>query len=274
MDYRLDKVHRIQLTMTLEVKRICQKHNIKYSIIAGTLLGAVRHKGFIPWDDDLDIGMLRSEYVRFIEVCKKELKSEYFLQTWETDPDFALPITKLRKNGTKFVEKNSINASIHHGIYIDIFPFDNVPACRIMRTLQMSVSSLLKRVLLFRKNYKFWSDDELLKVFILKTLSSFTFFLTNIQIEKIFHKTMIAFNRSPSEEIVTFGGAYGYKKESIRREWLENLCEINFEGEMFSAPEKYTDYLTYFYGDFMTPPPEGKRYNRHGIIEIQFEEDK
>lgn len=85
---------------------------------------------------------------------------------------------------------------------------------------------------------------------------------------------MIAFNRSPSEEIVTFGGAYGYKKESIRREWLENLCEINFEGEMFSAPEKYTDYLTYFYGDFMTPPPEGKRYNRHGIIEIQFEEDK
>lgn len=274
MDNKLEKVHNIQLEMALEVKRICQKHNIKYSIIAGTLLGAVRHKGFIPWDDDLDIGMLRAEYDRFIDICKHELKNEYFLQTWETDPGFALPIAKLRKNGTRFVEKNSSDASLHSGIYIDIFPFDNVPSNRIQQTLQDRSSYLLKRILLIRMNYKVWRDDELLKKSVYKTLRIFSLLFTTNQIKRKLYKTMIAYNNRSSEKVITFGGAYGYKKESIKKGWLENLVEINFESERLSAPVNHVDYLTYFYGDFMTPPPENKRYNRHDIIDVRFEEEK
>lgn len=273
MDNKLEKVHNIQLEMALEVKRICQEHNIKYSIIAGTLLGAVRHKGFIPWDDDLDIGMLRCEYNRFIDICKHELKNEYFLQTWETDPGFALPIAKLRKNGTIFIEKNSSDASLHSGIYIDIFPFDNVPNNKLQQRIQDFRSYLLKRILLIRMNYKVWQDDQLFKKFVYKTLRIFSFLFTNSQLRRKLYKTMIAYNNQSSEKIVTFGGAYGYKRESIKKEWLDKLIEINFENERLSAPVCHVDYLRHFYGDFMTPPPENKRYNRHDIIDVRFEEE-
>lgn len=274
MDNKLEKVHNIQLEMALEVKRICQKHNIKYSIIAGTLLGAVRHKGFIPWDDDLDIGMLRVEYDRFIDICKHELKNEYFLQTWETDPGFALPIAKLRKNGTKFIEKNSADASLHNGIYIDIFPFDNVPMGRIKPFVQNISTYLLKRMLLIRMNYKVWQENEIVKNILYKLLKVFSCIFSVNQIKEILIKRMTAYNDNYSEKVITFGGAYGYKKESNKKEWLENLMEIYFESEKLSAPVNHVAYLTYFYGDYMTPPPENKRYNRHDIIDVSFEEGK
>jgi lipopolysaccharide cholinephosphotransferase len=271
---QLEKIHQIQLEMALEVKRICKKHNIKYIIIAGTLLGAVRHKGFIPWDDDLDIGMVRSEYERFIEICKKELKDGYFLQTWESDSGFASPIAKIRKNGTRFVEKNSSAASLHKGIYIDIFPFDNIPTGRLKQLIQNSSTYILKRMLLIRMNYKVWQDNEFVKSILYKALKVLSSILSVNQIKKILNKNMTAHNNHYSEKVVTFGGSYGYKKESIKKEWLDNLKEIDFENEKLSAPANYIEYLTYFYGDFMTPPPENKRFNRHNIIDISFEEEK
>ena len=274
MDDILEQVHEIQLEMALEVKRICKMHNIKYSIIAGTLLGAIRHSGFIPWDDDLDIGMLRSDYEKFIEVCKYELSGDYFLQTWESDPGFALPIAKLRKNRTRFVERNSSDASLHSGIYIDIFPFDNVPRGKIKQVFQDRSTYILKRMLLIRMNYKFWNDTEFLKKMLYKILKGVSLPLTTDKIKRILYMTMIANNDRASEKAVAIGGAYGYKKESIKKEWLENLMEVNFEGEKISAPVNYSEYLTYFYGDYMTPPPENKRYNRHNIIEVSLEEEE
>lgn len=274
MEGIIEKVHHIQLEMALEVKRICEKHHIKYSIIAGTLLGAVRHKGFIPWDDDLDIGMLRNDYERFIVVCKQELSDDYFLQTWETDTGFALPIAKLRKNGTRFVEKNSSEASLHCGIYIDIFPFDNVPTGMLRRVLQDRSTYLLKRILLIKMDYKVWKENEFMKKITYKIIKVLSSFQTVKQIKMLLYKTMIVNNSKDSKKVVTFGGAYGYKKESLKKEWLENLMEIDFENDILLAPVNYEEYLTYFYGDYMTPPPKNIRYNRHNIIDISFEKEK
>lgn len=274
MENIAEKVREIQLEMALEVKRICNEHNIKYSIVAGTLLGAVRHKGFIPWDDDLDIGMLRSEYDKFIKACEKELRDEYFLQTWESDLGFALPIAKMRKNGTKFIEKNSANASLHNGIYIDIFPFDNVPVGRIKLFVQNRSTYLLKRMLLIRMNYKLWQENEIVKKILYKLLKIFSYIFSVKQIKEILIKRMTAYNDNYSEKVVAFGGSYGYRKETINKKWLSNLIEIDFENEKLSAPFNYVEYLTYFYGDYLTPPPENKRYNRHDIIDVRFEEEK
>ncbi len=267
------RVHRIQLEMSLEVKRICQKHQIKYSIIAGTLLGAVRHGGFIPWDDDMDIGMMRDEYEKFIAVAKDELKDEYFIQTWETDLGFALPITKIKKNGTIFIERNSSKSNQHNGIYIDIFPFDNVPANTFRRKYQSVVTYILKRFLLIKLKYEVWEENEILKKLIYKFVGLITKPISAKRIKKILNREMKKYNKIHTESIVTFGGSYGYWKETLKRSWLENLTDIKYESFMLSCPQNYIDYLTYFYGDYMTPPPEDKRYNRHKIIEIKFQEE-
>jgi len=272
MQELLNDIHNIQLEMALEVKRICDKYNIKYSIIAGTLLGAVRHKGFIPWDDDLDIGMLREEYDRFIEVCKKELDDKYFLQTWDTDKDFPLPIAKLRKNGTRYVEKNSSKSNHHKGIYIDIFPFDNVPESTIKRKVQNIVTYILKRMLLIKKNYILWEDNEKLKRIIYKIVFIVSSLFPDYLIKDTLYRVMTMYNDRKTNKVVTFGGAYGYNKETINRQWLENNKPIIFENVEFSAPCDYEGYLTYLYRDYMTPPPENKRYNRHNIIEVRFRE--
>ena len=269
----LDKLHKVQLEMGIEVKGICEKHNIKYSIIAGTLLGAVRHKGFIPWDDDLDIGMLRKDFDRFIEVCEKELRDKYFLQTWETDCGFALPIAKIRKNGTRFVEKSSSKADLHSGIYIDIFPFDNVPNSRCIRIFQDKSTYILKRILLIKMDYILWEDDQFVKKTLYKILKVFSRIVSIKNIKKILYKIMTISNNKESEKVVAIGGAYTYKKESIKREWLEAQRNIEFEDTKFSAPVDYIDYLKYFYGAYMTPPPEDKRQNRHKIIDLSFEEE-
>lgn len=273
MNELIKRVHKVQLEMALEVKRICQENNIKYFIIAGTLLGAVRHKGFIPWDDDLDIGMLREEYEKFIDVAKKELKEEYFLQTWDADSSFALPIAKLRRRGTKFIEQNSSSVNLNNGIYIDIFPFDNVPYSTLCKRLQNMTTYILKRIILIKQGYELWEEQEVFKRQIYKFLNIISKPLTLNMTKKLLHKEMLRYNSHKTEFVLTFGGAYGYSKESIRREWIENLGTIDFDGYEFSCPNDYNKYLEYLYGDYMTPPPEDKRYNRHKIIKIEFEEE-
>ena len=123
----LRQVQLTQLSIAKEIKRICDDHDIEYFLDSGTLLGAVRHKGFIPWDDDMDIAMTRENYDKFLAVAKVELDSRFFLQTWETDKNYPMPFAKIRLNGTKYVENVFEKAQMHQGIYVDVFPYDVWP---------------------------------------------------------------------------------------------------------------------------------------------------
>ncbi len=122
----IKEVQAIELEILLEVDRICREYEIPYFLDSGTLLGAVRHKGFIPWDDDIDIGMLRSDYERFLSIANRELGSEYFLQTYRTD-GAPIMFAKVRKKGTTFVEFRLRNIPMEHGLFIDVFPYDFLP---------------------------------------------------------------------------------------------------------------------------------------------------
>jgi len=266
------RLHGVQLGLALEVDRICHKHGLKYCLVAGSLLGAVRHGGFIPWDDDIDIGMLREDYDVFIRVAQSELEGRCFLQTWDTDPAYALPLAKLRQNGTKFVEQNSSRVNLHDGIFIDIFPLDNVPAGAIAQKWHAAAAYVLRRVLLVKSGYELWGERDYLKKYTYRLLNLATLPFSLRYIKDVLGRVMTKYRDAPGEFVVAIGGAYGYKKESIRRVWVENVHEVDFDGEQLFAPVSSHDYLSYFYGDYMTPPPEGSRYNRHGMLSIEFED--
>ena len=126
---KMKEVWAVELDLLVELDRVCKKYDIKYVADCGTLLGAIRHKGFIPWDDDIDVGMLRSEYERLCKIAPFEFKEPYFFQTEETDPTSARGHAQLRNSSTTGILLSEIGTkrSFNQGIFIDIFPFDNVP---------------------------------------------------------------------------------------------------------------------------------------------------
>lgn len=267
-DY-LPKLHNCQLIIAREIKRLCDKHNIKYFIIAGTLLGAVRHGGFIPWDDDMDIGMLREDYERFLKVAKTDLGEEFFLQTSETDKNYGLPFAKILLNGTVLVEASAGSAA-KKGIFIDVFPFDVAPEDDNDRESHNKKTYFYKRLLLAKLNYKVYKKNDYVKrvvYFVLKIMSSF---YSHDKLVKKLEGEITRYNNQKTEDIVNIGGAYGYKKETIKASWVRDTVEIPFEDMTISAPVDYIKYLETFYGDYMTPPPEDKRYNRHSVTELDF----
>lgn len=123
----LRKLQLVELEIANEIKRVCVENNIKYFLESGTLLGAVRHGGFIPWDDDMDIGMMRDEYEKFLKIAPEKLSSEFILQTWKNEKDYSLTFAKVRKLDTIFLEYEFKDSSMHNGIWVDIFPYDSVP---------------------------------------------------------------------------------------------------------------------------------------------------
>lgn len=127
-----------------EIIRICDKHSIDYFAIGGTAIGALYDQDILPWDDDVDLGMTRENYNRFLSIAPQELKSDYFLSWLETDPHTPFYYAKIKKNGTLFLEDKYKNVDMHQGIFVDIFPFDNVPDSAICRKMQFKLSNFLK----------------------------------------------------------------------------------------------------------------------------------
>lgn len=265
----LHQIHRLEFQLALEVKKICDKYNIRYFLVAGTLLGAVRHKGFIPWDDDMDIGMLREDYDRFIAVAPDELAKDYFLQTLNTDKGYGFPYAKLRLNGTKFIEKNSADCKAHKGIFIDIFPYDAVPADPVLQKRHSRRIKAYFLMLLTKKGYRFWAAENRVQTAAkFRFLSCLLFMFPAGYFSRKLEQECRRYNSSHSDTVFLACGSYGYEKEQIRRAWIGNLTELEFEGHPFTCPAAWDDYLSFLYGDYMTPPPENKRYNQHSVVEI------
>ena len=122
----LQKVHTVQMALLREVARVCRENEIQWFLCCGTLLGAVRHQGFIPWDDDVDIGMLRQDYEKFCRLAPSKMDSRFCVQSWYTEPEYPLPFAKVRMRNTLYVEEKSAVFQ-ENGFYVDVFPFDNGP---------------------------------------------------------------------------------------------------------------------------------------------------
>ncbi len=250
MTTQLQKHQQVLLEMLVETDRICKKHNIKYMLFAGSALGAVRHQGFIPWDDDLDVVMCRSDYERFLEVAPRELNGEdYFLQK-EFDAHWPMFFSKLRKNGTACIERYiPRDPQTHQGVYIDIFPCDNLSDSRIVRNVQFLASKVVIARGLYRRGYL--TDSPLKKLFmqLCRLVPSGPFW----------RAAVLAKAKNTRMVHCFFGGASRFPSSVFPRAWMEETVLLPFCGRMFPVSAHYHALLTTLYGDYMVLPKERER---------------
>lgn len=259
-------VHALQLKITLEIRRICEAHHIPFFLTAGSTLGAVRHKGFIPWDEDMDIGMLRQDYDRFLQVCQTELGEEYFLQTWDTEPDYPMSLAKIRLNDTLFVEAFSRDTSFHHGIFVDIFPYDSVPESPFLRHVQSIGYYLLNRMLWIKKGCGTNMKDTRSQAIRYYFFRLFSLPFPYSAVKALFNRMQTLYNGQNTPYIVTVG-SYSYRKEMILRDWATDLAPVLFENVSLPTYRNWDAYLRHMYGDYMKLPPMEKRH-KHDIISV------
>lgn len=264
-----EQVKRAQMDLLMEVDRICRKHNLKYFLTGGTLLGAIRHNGFIPWDDDLDIAMMRPDYDRMMEIMKTELDPAYFVHNWHTDPASPHSFSKLKIRGTHYPEGLAQGSAMNDSIYIDIFPYDYAPESKWTQKIQSIQLYWLKKILLLRCGFDLSGGSTPKKI-----LYGTVEFLSHIRSvegwKKCFRKVQRIGKYPNSPFVLCTCGVYPYHKELKPREFLEGYTDHRFEGGEFMILEKYDAYLTSHYGNYMQLPPEDQRVGRHDVIGIDF----
>lgn len=261
----LEQLKLIEVRLLKELDIICKKYDIKYWLDGGTLLGAVRHKGFIPWDDDIDVGMLREDYEIFLKIAPKELPKDIFLQNWDTEKDFFLPMAKLRDKYSSIIETERRNMRNHSGIFIDIFPFDYLPKNNYLRKIQMIIFFILKSLKLEAKanqlKMKNIKGNRRIKVIFLTFLQKIGKIIPKSFYKKCYKVANIVFYKiSPSEYIGDGLVNPTYYKKSIRNiDQIFPLGEVIFENESFPAPRDWSFYLTGLYNNYMELPLEEER---------------
>lgn len=242
-----------QLELLCEVDRICRKCGVTYRIIAGTLLGAVRHGGYIPWDDDADVGFLREEYEQFKVACEKELDtSKFYFQDHKNTPGYRWGYGKLRRKDTEFIRLNQEDMPYEQGIFIDIFPYDYVPDNVVLRQLHCF------KCFLYRK--AFWAPVGKNTS---RGFSKLVYKLMDgIPAEKLYsryERFIERSNRKDSKWIRILTYPTPTKDHGYKRSWADETAEYVFEGTSFLGPKEYDDYMTFKFGDYMSLPPESER---------------
>lgn len=249
----LQEVQQFGLNILKEVVKLCERHNITYYLSCGTLIGAVRHKGFIPWDNDIDIEIPVEHYHRFLRLAKKELPSHLFAATYTTDKGYNEMWIKVRANGTTSMPRTWRNWNIHSGIAIDIFPLTGIYQRPFLRKLQLKCHSLCRTLLAkefllatnpeeINQNKKLqliYSMPRWLRAGISRCLECFVF-------KKV----------SSSKEVALIDHRITHFK-SVKA--YADTNKLPFEDGLYSVPADPDHVLRARYGDYMTPPPESVR---------------
>ena len=246
------------LQLLEETDRICKKHGIHYMLFAGTLLGAVRHHGFIPWDDDMDIIMLRPDYERFLSAAEDEIDHGRFYLQAEYSAHWPIYFSKLRLQNTTAIEKyHPKDKLVHQGIYVDLFPCDNLSDSALVRKIQFLSSKIVIAKGLYERGYE--TDSLQKKLFIqLCRLFPLKPFLAITQLRKSNHTQMVH---------CFLGAASRYERSILQRIWMTESLLLEFEGCCYPASAYYDSLLTQLYGDYMTPPTDAQRTCKvHAVI--------
>lgn len=240
-----------------EFDRVCKKIDVSYILFAGTLLGAVRHQGFIPWDDDLDVLMLRKDYERFLAEANMHLNVEKFFLQKEFSEHWPMFFSKLRLNGTTCLEKyHPRDPDCHLGVYIDIFPCDNAAKTVFGRKVQFMASKIVIAKALSKRGYETTSFSKRVFMAFCRCLPDKPF------------SNLLKLKKYCGEYVHTFlGGASGFSKNIYPRKYITPTAELSFCNKCFSVPREYDRLLRIVYGDYMVlPPPEKRKIKQHAFL--------
>ena len=263
------KIQSELLNIMIEIDRVCKILGIKYTLSGGSLLGAIRHKGFIPWDDDMDIAMTRDNYEKFLKYAQRELKDNYFLQTYETDSKSPCNFAKVLNTKMPIIEKDKVHLNIKKGLFVDIFPIDktfnsywkrfiSVLLIRIAKTTKYScnLTNILKN-----------SENNLKKAGKL-LLFPIAHCLGNNKLNCI--ETYARKLANNKENNVTFAdqdqAIFAFKDKEMKWDIFCRYKLISFEGYEFMCISDYDMYLRKLYGNYMQLPPIEEQKPHHGLL--------
>ncbi|MEY8494215.1 LicD family protein [Lachnospiraceae bacterium 29-91] len=259
----LRKLQMIELELLVEFDRICRKYKIRYTLTGGTLLGAVRHGGFIPWDDDADVSMLRHEYEKFKKVCDIELNDKYYFQDIQNTKGYRWGYGKLRKRGTLFLRENQEHMPYAQGVFIDVFPRDGVPDGLMSKNIHKFQCFIIRKCL--------WSEvgkvSDQRKV--MRIWFHFLNWAVGDRIFKVYDRLVKRSNIKPTKLVrnLTFPVPNGY---GYLRKWYEESIDLEFENHLFMVNKSYKLWLQQEFGEYMKIPPPEKR-KTHPIVKIELE---
>ncbi len=259
----LDEIKIVELEILIQIDNICRQEGLRYTLTGGTLLGAIRHKGFIPWDDDIDIAMPRPDYVKFIGYCKTH-DTGFVLLAHELNSNYRNLFAKAyNKNTVIFDDTIDINDT-ELGIYVDIFPIDGLGGSERESKKQFFSAEIEREILdatnwikfSRSKTHKWYVEPIRFLVFILSRICNSKHLINSIE------QKNGKYDFDESEYAGCLCGSYRLK-EVMKQEVFSNYIDMTFEGKVFKGLKDYDIFLTKIYGDYMKLPPEEKRISHH-----------
>lgn len=267
MNETMKKVKRIELEILHEFITVCEQLNLRWYAGYGTVLGAIRHQGFIPWDDDVDVLMPRRDYEIFCKQAQELLPQDYFLQTLETEEEYYQPFAKIRRSDTTFWEKGTENDNINHGIYIDVFPLDGYPSQWLAEKIFM-----IKRIVY---NNFLYEEGQVKRLHGYRKIFAvlYRIFKGKLTVkEAAFKKEKLVKKLGYDESrLVSCMVEDTPKAEAVEKDLYGEGVLVAFEDTSIMVPADYNEYLTRLYGNYMDFPPKEKRVPIHTCVIIDAE---
>lgn len=276
--YDLTKVHAAELKILKEIDRICRKYRIKYMLDAGTLLGAVRHQGFIPWDDDADVAFTRNNYDAFLKVVRRELPDTMELVTPDSfrknDAFFDFTARIIYKNSRTHEgspEMDYYEGKLNH-LWVDLFTIDELPQKPESAQLTLMLHKIIYGMAMGHRFHLDFSKYSLFHKLAVGTLSAVGKHVPMKVLFRLQHMAAVKDKKGKSSRCYYSNYQPDYLYVTLQKDWCRHVVDLDFEDTRLMASANWDDVLTWIYGDYMTPPPADKQVPAHSDMEIQVDE--